>query len=98
MKRLSIYFFSLALVFSLSGCQKFLDTPPENALLWDEAMETPEDAQRLLSSCYDVLRSSNLYGGAAWILSDLMADNMDGRILSGDYQAYHTHNTGFYHA
>jgi tetratricopeptide (TPR) repeat protein len=96
MKRLSIYFFSLALVFAISGCQKFLDTPPENALLWDEAMETPEDAQRLLSSSYDVLRSGNFYGGAVWLLSDLMADNMDGRNLSGDYLAYHTHNTGIF--
>jgi hypothetical protein len=96
MKRISIYIFSLTLLFGLSGCQKFLDTPPENALLWEDAMKTPEDAQRLLTSAYEVLRAGNFYGGAVWILSDLMADNMDGRILSGDYQAYHTHNTGIF--
>lgn len=96
MKRLSIYFFSLALVFAMSSCQKFLDTPPENALLWDEALDSPEDAQRLLTSCYDVLRSSNSYGGATMILSDMLADNMDGRLLGGDYRAYNTHNTAIF--
>ncbi|MEM6271186.1 MAG: RagB/SusD family nutrient uptake outer membrane protein [Bacteroidota bacterium] len=96
MKRFTIYLFSLALVIGLSGCQDFLDTPPENALLWEEAMRTPEDAQRLLSSNYDVLRAGNFYGGNVWMLSDLMADNMDGRTLSGDFLAYHTHNTGIF--
>ncbi|MEM7039934.1 MAG: RagB/SusD family nutrient uptake outer membrane protein, partial [Bacteroidota bacterium] len=79
-----------------TGCKDFLNTPPENTLLWEEAMETPEDAQKLLTSTYDVLRAGNFFGGNVWVLSDLMADNMDGRELSGDWLAYHTHNTGIF--
>jgi hypothetical protein len=95
MKKLSIHFLlSLMLLVGMSGCEKFLEIPPEGEVPTEDALKTPEDVQRLLNSCYDVLRSAKFMGGKMRNLSDLMGDDRDGRNLSGNWLSYYAHNTG----
>jgi starch-binding outer membrane protein, SusD/RagB family len=97
MKKLSIYFLlSLMLLTGLTSCKKFLEIPPEGEIPTEDALTTPRDVQLLLNSCYDVLRSGKFLGGKIRNLSDLMADDRDGRSLSGNWLSYYAHNTGIF--
>lgn len=78
---------------NLGSCSKFLEIQPEGEIPTEEALQTPNDLQQLLVSCYDVLRSGNFMGGKTQILAELMADNLDGRALTGNWLSYHQHNT-----
>ena len=51
-----------------------LEYPPEGAILAEDALKTPDDAQRLLNSCYDVI--ANLFDGKYQNICELMSDNM----------------------
>lgn len=78
---------------SLVGCKKFLELKPEGAIIDTEAIKTPEDLQNLLSSCYDATRSGKYLGGQLWALSDMMADDLDGTLFTGDWGAFYNHRT-----
>ncbi len=93
MKKQLIYLFALLLVVTSTSCEKFLEIEPEGEIPASEALQTPEDLQLLLNSCYDALRSDNFYGGKYMVLSELMSDNLDGRLLQGNYLSYFQHNT-----
>lgn len=93
MRKQFTYLIAALLFLNLSSCKNFLEIQPEGEIPTEEALQTPNDLQQLLVSCYDVLRSGNFMGGKTQILSELMADNLDGRILSGNWLSYHQHNT-----
>lgn len=93
MKKQLIYLFAFLLVIGTTSCESFLEIEPEGEIPASEALQTPEDLQLLLNSCYDAMRSDNFYGGKYQVLSELMSDNLDGRLLSGNYLSYFQHNT-----
>ena len=94
MKKHILYIFLCGwLAISVNSCNKFLDVDPEGVILADDALQTPEDLQLLLTSCYDVLRSAKFMGGRFQTLSELMADNMDGRALDGNWLSFYNKNT-----
>ena len=90
----------ITLIFALAAfmvsCNKFLEIKPEGETPEEEALQTPEDLQLTLNSCYDVLRSGNFMGGQGWFLPELMADHIRGEEFSGDWAAYYTRNTGIF--
>jgi hypothetical protein len=98
MKHIRNLFFGLLVLASTSSCEKFLEIKPEGEIPTEEALKTPRDVQMLLNSCYDVMRSGRFYGGKVQILSELMGDNMDGRVLSGNWLSYHSHNTSIFNS
>ncbi|MFM9986224.1 MAG: RagB/SusD family nutrient uptake outer membrane protein [Flavobacteriales bacterium] len=71
----TIFFFATLIICVLGiGCKKWLEVPPENVVLDVDALKTPEDAQRLLNSCYDVL--GNVFDGRVQNIAELLSDNM----------------------
>lgn len=74
MKKIKIIILALAVATGFSGCKKWLDIGPEGAILAEDAINTPEDLQRLLNSCYDVL--GNVYDGNVQNIAELMSDNL----------------------
>jgi hypothetical protein len=80
----------------LAGCKKFLEFEPENFILEEDAIKTGADLQLLMNATYDVARSANFLGGSAYLLSDLMADDINGDNLTGDWGAYYDRNTGIF--
>lgn len=91
-----IILLGLLLLMGATGCEKFLEIPPEGEIPTEEALKTPRDVQLLLNSCYDVLRSSKFMGGKMRNLADLMGDDRDGRNLTGNWLSYYSHNTGIF--
>jgi starch-binding outer membrane protein, SusD/RagB family len=86
----------LVLLMGMTSCEKFLEIAPEGEIPTEDALKTPRDVQLLLNSCYDVLRSGKFMGGKMRNLSDLMADDRDGRALSGNWLSYYAHNTSIF--
>ncbi|MEY3398235.1 MAG: hypothetical protein RL220_829 [Bacteroidota bacterium] len=92
MKKLRYIALSLVVVLT-SGCEKFLDYPPEGAILAEDALNTPDDMQRLLNSCYDVL--ANVFDGSYQNMAELMSDNL--AYPTGlDFQAIYNRETNFF--
>ena len=87
-------FLTLALVglafLSLPSCT-WLDTAPDDLVLADDALETEEDLQALLVSCYDVL--ANIYDGDVQLINELRADNTAEPRSNGDLQAIYARET-----
>ena len=61
--------FSAAVMTALAfvGC-RWLEVNPEQYILAEDALETPEDLQALLVSCYDVM--ANLYDGDVQLMNE----------------------------
>jgi hypothetical protein len=74
MKKVKIFFLALAIGTGFTGCKKWLDIGPEGAILAEDAINTPEDLQKLLNSCYDVL--GNVYDGNVQNMAELLSDNL----------------------
>ncbi len=72
-----IYFVLAGLLLIPYSCQKFLTIEPTDEILTEDAINSVEDIQKTLVSCYDVLRNGNFFGGNMWTMSDLMADNTE---------------------
>lgn len=90
-------FYTLAL-FVLSGlfqsCDKMLEFDPENVILAEDALETADDLQRLLNSCYDVL--GNVYDGRVQVMTELMSDNLALPANNNDFRAVYNRETNFF--
>lgn len=84
---------ALALSTAVVSCEKWLEYPPEGAILAEDALKTPDDAQRLLNSCYDVL--ANLFDGRYQNVCELMGDNL-ATPTGLDYNAIYNHETNFF--
>lgn len=82
------------LLLSLGSCDKMVEFQPEDVILAEDALETPDDMQRLLNSCYDVL--GNLYDGRVQILSELLSNNLSEPTNNNDYKAVYSRETNFF--
>ena len=57
----------------------------------EQALETPEDFEALLNSCYDVL--ANLYDGDVQIINEMRGDNLGQPNANLDYKAIYNRET-----
>ena len=58
----------MACIMTLTQC-RWLEVDPDQYILAEDALKTPEDLQALLVSCYDVL--ANLYDGDVQLINEL---------------------------
>ena len=64
--------FIIPVLLVATACNKHLEFPPEDVILAEDALQSPEDMQRLLNSCYDVL--ANIFDGRQLIVAELLSD------------------------
>ncbi len=92
MKKYIIIAASIATL-GLVSCEKMLNYPPNGAILAEDALKTPEDAQKLLNSCYDVM--ANVFDGSYQNLAELLSNNL--ATPNGlDFQAVYNKETNFF--
>lgn len=104
MKSVSRYLASLCvclgLVLGNTACSdSFLSDPPDGYIDPDSLITTAQDARELLNSAYSPLRSGGFYGGQLWLLSELMADHINGNVnalTNGDYRAHYSRTTDIF--
>lgn len=93
MKKISYFILAIGFAFGIASCEKMLEYPPEGAILAEDALNTPDDAQRLLNSCYDVI--GNLFDGKYQNICELMSDNM-AEPNGLDFNAVYNRETNFF--
>lgn len=95
MKNFTLILTMIAGIF-LSACEKMLDfqRDPEDAVLLTDAIQTPEDLQKLLISCYDV--TANAQYGRQQNLAELLSDNLAAPNSNDDYNEVYIRNTIFF--
>jgi len=87
------YYLAALLIPALVSCEKFLEYPPEGAILAEDALKTPDDMQRLLNSCYDVL--ANVFDGSYQNLAELLSNNL-AQPNGNDFQSVYNRSTNFF--
>lgn len=88
---------AVAVVVGFASCEKAITfyQDDDQFILADQALESPEDAQKLLNSIYDV--EANFLGGQMQNFGELLADNNDnpaGR--NDDYTQVYNRGTDFF--
>lgn len=94
MKHTFFFFAVLSLSVMGVGCKKWLEVPPENVVLDVDALKTPDDAQRLLNSCYDVL--GNVFDGRVQNIAELLTDNLEQPLNNLELTAVYERDVTFF--
>lgn len=84
----------LASLLILTSCNEFLEFEPGDVILAEDAIQTTDDLQRLLTSTYDVL--GNLYGGRVQVINELRGPNFGQPDNSLDFTAVYNRETNFF--
>lgn len=82
----------LILLSTVSCSDDFLSIVPEDAQNIQDIIKTPADAQKVLNSAYDALGFIN----DSWLLSELTADQIENRELTGDWAAHYSRTTDIF--
>jgi tetratricopeptide (TPR) repeat protein len=78
------------------SCSKFLDRPPQGQLSKDQVFATDSNIVALGNGIYTYLGDGNFTGGRVQVLSDVLADQLDGSNLTGDFsEIYKRQNSIF---
>ena len=80
----------MACIMTLTQC-RWLEVDPDQYILAEDALKTPEDLQALLVSCYDVL--ANLYDGDVQLINELRSDNTAQPASNFDFKAIYDRET-----
>ena len=81
----NLFKFCLLVFISLGlGSCSWLDEDVDRFITEEQALETPEDFEALLNSCYDVL--ANLYDGDIKIINEMRGDNLGQPNANLDYK------------
>lgn len=96
MKHIRIYLFILIAATSLAACSKFLERPPAAKQEEAEALKTEANVLAVLNGTYNTLGGGTIYGGRIQIISELMADNLDGQLLSEDFGEIYRRKTSIF--
>jgi hypothetical protein len=92
--KLSLIFITVALI--SGSCSKFLDRPPQGQLNKDQVFGTDSNIVALGNGIYTYLGDGNFMGGRVQSLSDMLADQLDGSKLTGDFsEIYKRQNSIF---
>ena len=80
----------VAMSMTFAGC-RWLEVNPDEYILAEDALQTPEDLQALLVSCYDVL--ANLYDGDVQLMNELRGENTNEPLANNDFKAIYNRET-----
>lgn len=64
----------IAAILLVAGTSSCLDKLPESSIREDEAMQTFDDAEQILTGIYEGLMSSSLFSGTLTVMPDIQAD------------------------
>lgn len=85
----------LALLIGFAGCKKYLTAPPVEAITKGEALKDEAGVIAVMNGAYKLL-NDNVLGGKYQVISELMADNLDGTILTGDFGEFYNRRSSIF--
>jgi tetratricopeptide (TPR) repeat protein len=96
MQRYKLSLILLTLTLIVGSCSKFLERPPQGQLSKEEVFGTDSNIVALGNGIYTYLGDGNFMGGRVQALSDMLADQLDGSKLTGDFsEIYKRQNSIF---
>jgi len=91
-----IFFSILAVMVVTVSCSKFLERPPQGQLTKDQVKSADSNIVALTTGIYTYLGDGNFLGGRVQAISDMLADQLDGSKLTGDFsEIYKRQNSIF---
>ncbi|TDH25136.1 RagB/SusD family nutrient uptake outer membrane protein [Segetibacter sp. 3557_3] len=88
----------LAVVFTTSACNKFLERPPEGQLTKEEAFADEQGLIRFANGINTLLGDGVFMGGRHQILNELLADHYRGDKFTGDYSEIYKRQNSYFGA
>src|ERR1700759_4792762 len=86
----------LAIVVMAGACSKFLDRPPAGQIKRDVVFSIDSNIVALTNGMYTYLGDGQFTGGRVQAVSDMLADQLDGSKLTGDFsEIYKRQNSIF---
>ncbi|WP_113663439.1 RagB/SusD family nutrient uptake outer membrane protein [Pedobacter nanyangensis] len=67
-----------------TGCKKFLDAPPVDAITKEVALADQEGLVKEMNGAYQIVGGA-MFGGKIQVMNELIADQLDGSQLSADF-------------
>lgn len=96
MKKITYILLVSLVSIGFTGCKKWLEVDPEGVILAEDAIRTPDDLQRLLNSCYDVL--GNVFDGNVQNMAELMSDNLTRPLNNMDLTSVYDREVTFFNS
>ncbi|WAC42480.1 RagB/SusD family nutrient uptake outer membrane protein [Pedobacter sp. SL55] len=81
-----------------TGCKNFLDAPPANSIEIGVALKDEQGLVQAMNGAYQIVGGTNMFGGKIQVMNELLADQLDGVQLSGDFGEIFNRNTSVFGA
>ena len=81
-----------------TGCKKFLDAPPADAIPLEIALKDEQGLVQAMNGAYQIVGGTNMFGGKIQVMNELLADQLDGLQLSGDFGEIYNRKTSVFGA
>jgi len=88
--------FFLFIFTGITSCEKYLDAPPLNVITKQEALKDEAAVAAVMNSSYQILGGGGVLGGKFQVLSELLGDQIEGSLLSGDYGEIYNRKTSVF--
>ncbi len=98
MNRIIIFLVALITLGCLPGCKKFLERPPEGKIQEEDALSTEEGVLAFLNASYTKFNGGHFYGGRLQVLKELLADHLEGQLLTEDFGEIYRRKTSIFGA
>lgn len=68
-----------------SGCKKYLESDPVEAIPKDKALVDEASVKAVMVSAYQIVAGGQMFGGKIQVINELLADQLDGSQLNTDF-------------
>lgn len=84
------------LTVSTTGCKKFLESDPISAIPKDKALVDEASIKAVMVSAYQIVGGGNMYGGKIQVINEMLADQLNGTLLNGDFGEIYGRKTSIF--
>lgn len=85
----------LVLLLGFASCKKYLTAPPIEAITKGEALKDEAGVVAVMNGAYKLL-NDNVLGGKYQVISELMGDNIQGNLLTGDFGEFYNRKSSIF--
>ena len=78
-----------------TGCKKFLEAPPLNSTTKEVAIADEAGLRTILVGSYQIVGGENMFGGKIQAVSEMLADQLNGIFLNGDFGEFYGRKSSF---
>ncbi|WP_113637519.1 RagB/SusD family nutrient uptake outer membrane protein [Nubsella zeaxanthinifaciens] len=81
-----------------TGCKKFLEATPVESINKSVALANEQGVVQEMNGAYQIVGGTNMFGGKIQVMGELLADQLDGSQLNGDFGEIYGRKTSVFGA